>query len=255
MTALVDLHLHLLPGVDDGPPTLEAAVEHAHAVAAGGVREAVVTPHVGHPDFPVDVEEITGRTARLQEALRMAGIDLRLRPGGELHATAPARLTQGELELVAHGPPGRRWVLLEPPWAGVDDDFLDACADLFGRGFGILLAHPERSAGFAGDGLERVRPLLGRGLLLQVNVCSLLGRHGQSPRDGAARLLRAGLTSVLASDGHGGDRRHTLAAGPGQAERVGLHPVAARGLVTLRPARLLAEGIRRRAPLHALVTG
>ena len=55
MTALVDIHLHLLPGIDDGPGTLDASLEHAARMAAAGVREAVVTPHVGHPQFDVAV--------------------------------------------------------------------------------------------------------------------------------------------------------------------------------------------------------
>ena len=84
----VDLHLHLLPGVDDGPADEQASLEHARRLVGDCVREAVVTPHVGHPAFPVDVASIAARTQRLQAALDAARIPLLLHPGGELHASA-----------------------------------------------------------------------------------------------------------------------------------------------------------------------
>jgi protein-tyrosine phosphatase len=233
--ALVDLHLHLLPGVDDGPPDEAASLEHAARIAHAGVREATVTPHVGHPDHPLDPATIPARAEALQTAIDAAGIELRLHPGGEIHPGGATALGRDDLEVIAHGPPGARWVLLETPFAGIGADFLAACRHVRGHGFGLLIAHPERAAGLLPDGLRRLAPVIEAGALLQVNVCSLLGRHGPAAQRTAERLVRDGRAYVLASDGHGGERRDTLAAGA-SAPR-------GRQLTEANPRFLLAHGI------------
>src|SRR5215210_5217976 len=96
----VDLHLHLLPGVDDGPRDEGAVLEHAERMAADGVTEAVVTPHVGHPGFPLAVDTIPQRRRAVQSALDTAGIPLRLRPGGEIHPSSAGTLTACELDVI-----------------------------------------------------------------------------------------------------------------------------------------------------------
>lgn len=245
--ALVDLHLHLLPGIDDGARTLEESVAHARRMVADGVAEATVTPHV-HPAWPLDLASLASRVATLREALAAAEVELAIRPGGELDASTAGGLGRAELELVAHGPAGRRWVLVETPWGGVDADFLAVCRDLRARGFGALVAHPERSARFAPAGLERLRPELAAGSLLQVNVCSLLGRHGPEIRRVAEYLVRTRLAFVLASDGHPGTREHTLRAGEELALRAGASPLAARRLTRDNPRFLLDQGI---SPIRA----
>src|SRR5688500_9931944 len=117
--AFTDLHLHLLPGVDDGPATLVESLELAHRLAVHGVEEAVVTPPVGHPDVDVGGAEIPRRTHGLARALEQAGIALRVHPGGEIHAGGVQRLSRSALETLAQGPDRARWVLLEAPLAGI----------------------------------------------------------------------------------------------------------------------------------------
>jgi protein-tyrosine phosphatase len=241
--AHVDLHLHLLPGVDDGPADESASLAHAERIARAGVHEATVTPHVGHPDFDLDVATIPARTRALQAAIDAAGIELRLHPGGEIHPDGAAGLSRDDLDVIAHGSRGARWVLLEVPFGGVGDAFLDACRHVRRHGFGLLIAHPERAAGFLPTGLRRLRPVIQAGALLQVNVCSLLGRHGPEAQHGATHLVRYGRAYVLASDGHGGTRRHTLAEGPDAAARAGASAVRGRQLTDANPRFLLEHGI------------
>jgi protein-tyrosine phosphatase len=251
--SFVDLHVHLLPGVDDGPATEADSLAHAARMAADGVVEATVTPHVGHPAFPVDVTTIAERTRALQAALDAEGIALRLVPGGELHPTAPAHLRRSELEAVAQGPPGARWVLLEVPFAGVDEAFLDACATVRGHGAGIVVAHPERAAD-AERGLALLRPEVERGAVLQVNACSLLGRHGDDARRTAERLIRTGAAWIVASDGHGTETRsHTLRAAYALARAAGVPTTQAWRLTSSNPRFLLHQGVPNigRALAHA----
>jgi protein-tyrosine phosphatase len=241
--ALVDLHLHLLPGVDDGPADEAASLVHAERIARAGVREATVTPHVGHPDYALNPATIRDRTRALQAVLDAAGLPLRLHPGGEIHPAGARRLDRAALDAVAHGPPGARWVLLEVPFAGIGAGFLDACRHVRRHGFGLLIAHPERAAGLLGDGLARLGPEIAAGALLQVNVCSLLGRHGPAVQDVAERLVRDGRAHVLASDGHGGDRIDTLAVGPAAARRAGASALRGVQLTEANPRFLLEHGI------------
>jgi protein-tyrosine phosphatase len=239
----VDLHLHLLPGVDDGPSDEAASLTHAARLADGDVREATVTPHVGHPWFPLDVFTIPERTRALQAVLDDAGLDVRLHPGGEIHPEAASGLSVAELDVIAHGPPGARWVLLEVPFAGIDEAYLAACAHVREQGFSLLIGHPERAAGFLAGGHELLRDELAAGALLQVNVCSLLGRQGPEAHAGAIKLVREGLAYVLASDGHGGNRAHTLAAGTFAARAAGASREYSERLTSANPRFLLEHGI------------
>jgi protein-tyrosine phosphatase len=241
---LIDLHLHLLPGVDDGAPDEATAVEYARRMVAAGVREATVTPHAGSPYFPVELETIAARAFELQAALVRAGIPLLVHPGGEVHPEAAAELSARELDLVAQGPPGARWVLVEVPFGGVDDAFVDGVRAIGARGFGALIAHPERAEGLLTDGgLDRIRALMADGAVLQVNACSLMGRHGRERAVIARRLVRAGMAYVIASDAHPGHRDHVLADAATPALLAGVTVARVQQLTRHNPRFLLRHGL------------
>jgi protein-tyrosine phosphatase len=239
----VDLHLHLLPGVDDGARTLDDSLAHARRLVAHGVREATVTPHIGHPWFPVDPGALPELLDELKAALVAERIPLILHPGGEVYCRAVSGLSDADLAAVAHGPTIARWVLLEVPFPGIDAAFVDAIGELRDRGFGVLVGHPERAEGFLSDGLARLRPALAAGALLQVNADSLMGLQGPEPQRGAEHLVRSGLAYVLASDGHPGTREQTLADGAEAARRAGASAVQAWRLTEANPRFLLVHGI------------
>ena len=239
----VDLHLHLLPGVDDGAPDEAASLEHAARLVDDGVEEASVTPHVGHAAFPLDVATIAERTRELQAAIDAHRIGLRLHPGGEIHPTVAGSLTHADLDALALGPVGARWVLLEAPFAGIDDAFLDGCRHIRHRGFGVVIAHPERAANLMTGGLRALRPELAAGAVLQVNACSLMGRHGRGPQGAARRLVRTGLAWLIASDGHPPHRGHTLRDGWAAARDAGVSATQAWRLTQANPRFLLRHGL------------
>src|SRR5579884_3243329 len=140
----VELHFHLLPGVDDGPRTMDESLELARAAVADGTTTVVTTPHV-HPYFITNPAEIAGRVGELTQQLRAADIDLEVLPGGELAYEMVGRLGPVELDHIAQGPPGRRWILLEGTLTGLDPDFTVAADRLRSWGFGVVVAHPERA--------------------------------------------------------------------------------------------------------------
>ena len=251
----VDLHLHLLPAIDDGPADEATALAFAARLAADGVHEATVTPHVGLAAHPLDVAAIPEHTRVFQAALDRAGVPLRLHAGGEIFPGAATSLGIEQLDVIAHGPVGARWVLLEVPFAGIDAAFLAACRHVRSHGFGLLIAHPERAAGLSTGGLSLLRGELEAGALLQVNACSLLGRHGEEAQAAAVQLITTGLAYVVASDGHGWEGRdHTLRAGAQQLRAIGVSAIQTHRLTAANPRFLLAHGIPRQ-PAEAASRG
>lgn len=204
---------------------------------ADGTRLVVCTPHV----HLVDVSSLPGRVAELGAALRAAGVPLRVAAGGEIRPGT--RLQSAELEILAQGPPGRRWLLLETPFDPRCLDAFHADARAFeARGYGLLIAHPERCAELVapGGGLdERLR----RGALLQVNASSLTGAHGRQALEAGFDLLERGLVAALASDAHGAHRPPSLEAATRLLAARGLD---ARPLTVDAPRRLLRHGIAMR---------
>ncbi len=230
----------MLPGLDDGAATMEETLRHARRLQAEGVRDVACTPHIKRRHHPnVVLAELADRREEAQRAIDAEGLGVRLHPGGELAHQDALELPRQQLRLISQGPPGSRWLLLECPFRGLDDEFVAAADRLARLGFGLLLAHPERAAG----GHEHLQPLLEAGALLQVNVCSLLGNHGLEVQELAAEFVRNGLVYCLASDGHPGTREHTLQLGFHLLLAAGASSAQAYRLTQSNPRFLLQQGI------------
>jgi protein-tyrosine phosphatase len=199
--SFTEIHFHLLPGVDDGPRSVDESLELAAAAVADGTRTVIVTPHV-HPAHITDPGEIPERMTALADRLRRKRIGLSLVPGGELEYTMVERLLQAELEQIAHGPRGRRWLLFEAPFDGLGEPFTAAADELRHRGFGIVLAHPERTE-VTPETNAALEHELARGTVLQLTASAFTGAHSRPVRDAALRLLRTAPRAVIASDAHG----------------------------------------------------
>jgi protein-tyrosine phosphatase len=237
-----DIHFHLLPGVDDGPKTIEESIELAATAFAEGTRTIVATPHV-RPDFFTAVEELPERVREVEERLAAAGIEITILRGGELGHDMVGRLGQSELELIAQGPPGGRWLLVETPFAGLDEGFSDATDELRDRGFGVVVAHPERAADRDGSRWRALRHELAQGSVLQVNAWSLDGRHGLEAQSVARRMVREGRAQIIASDAHGGARQPALLLGRDAAALAEVSRRDADCLIRTNPRRLLERGL------------
>jgi protein-tyrosine phosphatase len=238
-----DLHCHILPGVDDGPATMEESLDYAMTAVAAGTMRLVATPHVER----VDVHELPDRVHELRAALRRENIPLAVECGGELKPRSVFSLGQGDLEVIAQGPPARRWLLYEVPFRGVDELFLEGARELRERGFGLVCAHPERSQGLLLGGLTALRPVLDAGAVVAANVAPLAGDEGPERQAAALHVLRRGLASVLATDAHPPRRPFTLADGEYAVEAVTRRADLAELLTVVAPARLLDEGVQERA--------
>jgi protein-tyrosine phosphatase len=195
---VIDLHSHILPGVDDGAETLADAVEMARSAVADGVEVVTATPHV-RADYPTDAATMQRLVDEVRRALVAEGVQLELLPGGELSFEAAEALSGDELAEFTLG--GGRCLLLEFPYGGWPLDVADRVFRFAAEGFTPLLAHPERNRDVQAAP-ARLAPVVQSGALVQLTAASLDGRLGRAPRKCALRLLDLGLAHAIASDAH-----------------------------------------------------
>ena len=191
---MIDLHCHILPGIDDGALDLRDSVSMARVAAGDGIETICATPHIRH-DHDVRIPELGGRVRELNDELRVAEVPVEVVIGGEVAETALDGLDRDELRTVSLG--GAGWVLLEPRPGPIGSSLVEAVAGLREKGFGALIAHPERH--LSEDLPERIEELIEAGALVQATADYLL-REGV--REGMLALARRGLIHVLASDAH-----------------------------------------------------
>jgi protein-tyrosine phosphatase len=188
--ALVDLHCHILPGVDDGALDMRDAVAMARQAERDGIGVVCATPHIRR-DHAVRIAELPGRVAALNDALAEAGVAVQVVLGGEVAEPIVPELSGEELRACTLG--GGRWVLLEPAAGPLSERTVATVAQLRERGLRTVLAHPERHP--AEDLLERLREIVALGALIQVTAAFVL--------DGSADwFARERVVHVLSSDAH-----------------------------------------------------
>ena len=213
---MIDLHSHILPGIDDGPATLDGSLELARAAAAAGTRTILATPHI-NTDERIDAAMVAAGIEALRPALEAAEIPLEVLPGGEIAIWRLVDLDDDALRSLALG--GGPYLLVESPFSPVVGDFEPLVLDLHARGHRVLLAHPERCPAFQRDP-PRLERLIEAGALAQVTAGSMAGAFGTTVRRFTSGLLRDGLAHVVASDAHDAVKRPPgLGAGFAALER------------------------------------
>jgi protein-tyrosine phosphatase len=207
---VIDLHCHVLPGIDDGPATIEESVAMARVAAAQGTRTIVATPHI-NISYPNRAPGIAEAVEALNERLRAEQVPLEVRPGAEIAMTSLEELGDDQLAALTLG--GGRWLLMECPFTLAIDGFAAIVRDLRHNGRDVVLAHPERCSGF-----QRRRDLLAElvelGALTSVTAGSLIGAFGKEVRRVAFEMFRDGLVHNVASDAHDPHHRSPQLAGP-----------------------------------------
>jgi protein-tyrosine phosphatase len=232
---MIDMHSHVLPGIDDGPETIEGSLVLARAVAASGTRVLVATPHVSW-SYPNDADTIAPLVVALNARLEAEGVALQIRAGAEIAMTRLPDIPPAELERLHLG--AGPWLLVEPPFAPTVSGLEALLLDLQRQGHRVLLAHPERCQAFHRDP-EMLRALVRAGVLTSITAGSLVGSFGSEVKRVALSFAREGLIHNVASDTHNTDRRP-----PGIAEELrqaGLEPLK-EWLTELVPAAILSGG-------------
>jgi protein-tyrosine phosphatase len=200
---MIDLHTHILPGIDDGPETVEDSLELARAAVAAGARMLLATPHVSWT-YPNDHGIIAARVQELRARLQAEGIPLELRPGAEIAMTRLVDMRSEDLLPLRLG--GGGWLLVEPPFSPTVTGLQPLLLDLQRQGHEILLAHPERCPAFHREP-EMLREFVNAGVLTSVTAGSLVGRFGGEVRRFALKMVREELIHNVTSDTHDPIRR------------------------------------------------
>lgn len=235
---MIDLHAHLLPGLDDGAADLDSALEMARFAVACGTTHMVCTPHLHLGRYDNNAASIARALTSFAAALSGAGIALRVSAAAEVRFDSdlmPLALA-GQLPCVGHWQ-GRQLLLLEFPHSHLPAGAIELVRWLMGHGIVPLLAHPERNKGLMSRP-QLLQPFLQLGCPLQVTAGSLTGRFGERAQELARRLLLEGQVSVLASDAHNMKvRPPNLLPGLAEAGRL-IGEAAARRLVEDNPWRI-----------------
>lgn len=200
---MIDLHTHILPGLDDGPSTTEQAVALARTVADGGVTTAVATPHVSF-DYPRTPAEIEAAADRIRAALLASEIELEIITGAEVELAYVFDRNDDELARLHLG--GGPYLLVESPLSPAAGDFDPMLLTLQVRGHRVVLAHPERCPAFQRHP-ERLERLVGAGMLCSITAGSMSGRFGNTVRRFTLDLFHRGLVHNISSDTHDTVRR------------------------------------------------
>jgi len=231
---VIDLHCHILPGLDDGSRDLDDSVAMARQAAADGIEVVAATPHI-HPDHEVLIHELEDRVGRLNAALAEEGVGVRVVTGGEVSEPLLDELVDDDLRRVSLG--GGGWVLVEPRPGPLSDHLELAVDALTRRGFRSLVAHPERHAG--ADFRERLEALVAAGALIQVTA-ALIAEGPAAPV--MLELAALGLVHVLASDAHSSRAGRPVKLSHGLERLQEVPPLApfARWAVREGPAGILA---------------
>lgn len=205
---MIDLHSHVLPGLDDGCADLSESVELARSLRADGVKILAATPHV-RDDYPTTPETMQAALGITQLAIAEAGIDLQLVRGGEVALDRLTRLSETDLKSFALGR-AARYLLVEFPYDGFPIDLADQITALESFGLTAILAHPERSL-LVQDAPQRLAGLADAGVLLQVTAGSLTGAFGSGAAATAQTLIDSGLAHLIGGDAHRAGSRPTIA--------------------------------------------
>lgn len=232
---MIDLHCHILPGIDDGPATIEESVALARAAALVGTRTIVATPHVSR-SYRNDPQTIRDLVGVLVARLRDEQIALEILPGAEVAMSWVNQLDSETLQQLTLGETS--CLLIEPPFSTIVTGFDTVVLELMRSGHRVLIAHPERCPAFHRDS-SPLATLIEAGALASLTAGSLRGRFGGQVRRSALRLLDDGLIHNVASDAHDEKLRP-----PGMAAEVrqaGLEDLSM-WLTQSVPAAILSEG-------------
>jgi len=201
---LIDLHCHILPGIDDGAADLEESLAMARIAVGDGIEITACTPHIIRGIYDNAGPDIERRVSGLAAALENAEISLGLRIGADVHLAPDLATSLASGTVPTLG--GSRYFLLEPPHHVAPPRLEDFTLGVLSRGYVPVLTHPERLR-WVGDHFDMIGRLHGSGVLIQLTAASITGEFGSRPQYWADRILAENLADLVASDGHDPFRR------------------------------------------------
>ncbi|MFC1813024.1 tyrosine-protein phosphatase [Thermodesulfobacteriota bacterium] len=235
---MIDIHCHILPGVDDGPSTLSESIAMAKQAAADGIQTVVATPHTLNEVYHNSAVDVNAHVDRLREALAKERIELDLRPGSDAHLCVEMaeKVLAGEVATIDNN---GQYLLIEFPVQVMPVGFKGELFQLKLKGITPIITHPERNTVFQ-QKTELLYDLVNMGCLLQITAMSITGEFGEEPMKSARRMLELRLAHIIATDAHSPEiRPPILSPGVEAAARVLGNLTEAEEMVTIRPQAIL----------------
>ncbi|MDR0268466.1 CpsB/CapC family capsule biosynthesis tyrosine phosphatase [Paenibacillus sp.] len=202
---MIDTHCHIIPGVDDGPSTMEGALRMAAAAVKEGMHSVIATPHHATKRYTNTARKIQRRVASLNSMLKKNNISLKIFPGQEFRLTDSYRAEHraGRLQTLA----GSSYLLVELPSRSIPGCFQEFLAYMKQHGVHPVIAHPERNLSIIGNPDQVLGWIEEHGVRLQVTTQSLIGFFGEEVRKTASYLCKKRWIHLIGSDAHNNLRR------------------------------------------------
>lgn len=200
---MIDIHCHIIPGIDDGARNLKASLKMARIAKDDGITTLVATPHI--LDVPVSIEKVKKKLDRLSAFFKAKGIDIKMLPGAEVSLFSFSRLGEPAKYTIN----GSRYILVEFPYINLPDYMDEVLFSLSAKGLIPILAHPERNPQVIDDP-ELIETFLKNNVLVQITAGSITGDFGEDIEECAEYMLESGLVDIVSSDAHSTRKRPPL---------------------------------------------
>ena len=233
---MIDLHSHILPGIDDGARTIEDSIAMARMAVEDGTKVLACTPHLAPPLYVNSGPAIRQAVNALQAELNSNAIPLKLIAGADIHIASDLQdsLKNGHALTLAD----TRYFLLEPPHDVLPPQLVAFARRLQNAGYRPILTHPERLRWIEGN-YEVITELSDAGVVIQLTGASITGLFGRQVKYWSERMLNEGIVDILASDAHDTKYRTTGLTEARNAVAGILGPEEARMMVLDRPYHIL----------------
>ena len=197
---MIDIHSHLIYGVDDGSKDIETSLKVLSNLSENGVTDIILTPH-----YIVDTNYVSKKTdnikklKELQREVKKLGININLYLGNEIYIDKDILKYIEENKMCSLN--NTEYILVELPMSGVYEDYIDIFSNLINIGFKVILAHPERYTSFQKD-YSLINEVVATGVLLQSNIDSIVGGYGKEAKKTMKYILKNKLVSFVGTDIH-----------------------------------------------------
>lgn len=235
---MIDLHCHILPGIDDGPADLSVSLAMARCAVQDGITFTACTPHIYPGLYENNRAGIEAAVEALRRELAQHQIPLQLGTGADVHLAPDLAggIRSGRVPTIC----GTRYLLLEPPHHVAPPRFNESVFTLMAAGYVPVITHPERLSWIESH-YSVFTDLVKQGAWMQLTAGSLTGRFGRRPQYWAERMLDEGQVHILATDSHHVDKRPPLLAEGRDAAAKRLGEQEAMHLVLSRPQGILDD--------------
>lgn len=201
---MLDIHSHILPGIDDGAKTLDEAIKMIEMAIEDGTKNIVATPHYCKGFGEEKYKDVKRRVEELKDELKKRKLNIEVYYGQEVYYSEKL-LDDYENGIIGTINDGK-YLLLELSMKEFQEKVLDDIYELRLQGVTVILAHPERYSYFQNH-LRMINRFIDEGCLFQLNIGSILGKHGEKAKIAATELLKNNIYSFIGSDAHNLEKR------------------------------------------------